>query len=330
MSDFHWNLPGGRDGPPAAVRLAGVGVDYGDFTAADNVHLQVPPGEIFGLLGPNGAGKTTLFRVLATLMRPTRGEAWIRGREIQTDPHGVRALMTYMPDLAPMPSDLRTVEYLRFFAEAHGLRGRDRDRRVDECLALVSLGDQRKQFCDRLSLGMRQRLALARSILHRPQVLLLDEPASGLDPVSRVEMKQVLKRQAAAGATVIISSHIMSEIEDLCTSLGLLRQGRLIDAGPIARILEHKAGEVITYRIEVAQSAAALGDWLISQDITSSPPVVDSPDTLTLTVNDSQMPAERLFRTLAASGFPVTGMRRLRRTVEDVVVGLSHSTQSID
>ena len=328
MSDIPWHHPAGRDAPPAAVRLAGVGVDYGDFTAVNDVHLHVPTGEIFGLLGPNGAGKTTIFRVLATLMRPTRGEAWTGGIDLQANPLGARTLMTYMPDLAPMPSDLRAVEYLRFFAECHGLRGRARDLRVDECLDLVSLSDQAKQVCNRLSLGMRQRLALARSILHRPQVLLLDEPASGLDPVSRVQLKQVLKRQAAAGATVIISSHIMAEIEDLCTSLGLLRKGRLIDAGPIARILEHKAGDAVTYRIEVAGSAAALCEWLVSQNLTPAPPVIDSANLLTFAVDGGHMPPERLFRTLAASGFPVTGMRRIRRTVEDVVVGLADSAQS--
>ena len=326
MSDSHWHLQAPDDVRPALVRLAGIDVDYGEFTAVDDVHLRLPPGEIFGLLGPNGAGKTTLFRVLATLMRPTRGEAWIGGREIHSDPHGVRSLMTYMPDLAPMPSDLRSVEYLRFFAEAHGLRGRHRDRRVDQCLDLVSLGDQRKQICNRLSLGMRQRLALARSILHRPKILILDEPASGLDPVSRVELKTVLKRQAAAGATVIISSHVMAEIEHLCTSLGLMQNGKLVDAGPIARILGQKTEKTAIYQITVAHSATALCAWLVSRNITSTPPVAKSGSILTLEVDDSRMPADELFRALASSGFQVIGMHQIRRTVEDVVVDLARTT----
>ncbi len=323
MSDSHWHLPAGPDAATAAVRLAGMGVDYGEFTAVDDVHLRVPPGEIFGLIGPNGAGKTTLFRVMATLMRPTRGEAWICGRDLQSFPHAVRSLMTYMPDLAPMPSDLRAVEYLRFFAESHGLRGRARNLRVDECLDLVSLRDQSKQICKQLSLGMRQRLALARAILHRPRVLLLDEPASGLDPVSRIELKQVLKRQAASGATVVISSHIMSEIEDLCSSIGLLQKGRLINAGPISRILENKAGNLVNYQIDISGSAPALCEWLIARDIVSAPPRLAPPDSLTLTLDEARISPEQLFRLLASSGFPVTGMRRLRTTVEQIVVGLA-------
>nr|MCU0797701.1 ABC transporter ATP-binding protein [Akkermansiaceae bacterium] len=226
MIDASWAQPGAAD-LTDLVRISGLGVDYGGHRALDGVNLRVPRGEVFGLLGPNGAGKSTLFRVLATLLVPSRGEVELCGRKLRGETAGIRALISYMPDMAPLPSDLKAVEYLRFFAEAYAIRGKERDRRVEECLEAVGLTNRAKEFCTRLSLGMRQRLALAKALLHRPRLLILDEPASGLDPMARSDLKTALRRQAEEGSTVIISSHVMAEIGDLCTSIGLLDKGIL-------------------------------------------------------------------------------------------------------
>jgi ABC-2 type transport system ATP-binding protein len=326
MSDSRWHLAdAGIADDRCAVRLDGIRIEYDGKPAVINANLRVPFGEIFGLLGPNGAGKTSIFRVLASLLKPANGEAWLCGHEIQRSVSFIRGFITYMQDLAPMPGDLRAVEYLRFYAEAFGMRGRQRDARVDECLDLVSLQDHRKQFCDRLSLGLRQRLALAKAILHRPRVLILDEPASGLDPLSRVRLKEILKHEAARGASIIISSHVMAEIEGLCTSLGLIKEGVIIDAGPISRVLNKAEGTTATYQIDAPGAARALGEWLATRNRAVRPVAIVSGDLLTVEVVESDFSAEQLFQQLASSGLPVTGMRKLRRTVEDVVINLAQN-----
>jgi ABC-2 type transport system ATP-binding protein len=304
------------------VRIAGLGVDYGDRRALNDVNLRIPPGEVFGLLGPNGAGKTTLFRVMATLLPPTRGQVELCGKSILDHPRDVRAVMAYMPDLAPMPSDLHAVEYLRFYAECHGLRGKARDQRVAECLDSVGLRERARDICTRLSLGMRQRLALAKAILHRPRLLVLDEPASGLDPLARVDLKHALRRQAEGGATIILSSHIMAEIQDLCSSIGLLQRGRLLDAGPIRQVLAKFGHAETRIVVHAAGRRDDLATWL--RTVTGVHPdlrFLDS-DSVELRLDESLLTRAALFTALGAARLGVTGMHGVETSVEDVVVRL--------
>ena len=233
-------------------------IDYGRRTAVHGLDLTIAPGEIFGLLGPNGAGKTSTFRVLATLMEAVHGEVFLDGRDARREPERARAVLAYMPDLAPLPHDLRAEEYLRFFAECHGLAGRARDTRVEDCLEAVELGERRRDFCRTLSLGMRQRLALARCLLHEPAVLILDEPASGMDAAARASLRAALKRQAAAGATIVLSSHILPEIQEICSSIGLLHEGRLIDAGPLRDVLQRQGRRQRRLRLRASGPPEAL------------------------------------------------------------------------
>ncbi|RYD46410.1 MAG: ABC transporter ATP-binding protein, partial [Verrucomicrobiaceae bacterium] len=200
-------LSGG--GATPAIDIRSLRVDYGNFVAVDDLTLSVPAGEVFGLVGPNGAGKTSTFRVLTTLMEPTYGEVFIDGIDALEDIASARRIIGYMPDLAPVPSDLKVWEFLDFHAAAYGLGSRSQRRdRVAECIEEVALTEQRNSWCKELSRGQTQRVVLAKTLLHRPRVLILDEPASGLDPLARRDLRHTLRNLAKTGATVFVSSHI--------------------------------------------------------------------------------------------------------------------------
>ncbi len=326
MSGERWDQPGTFT-PDATVRAVGLSVDYGRCHALSDVTLALPAGEIFGLLGANGAGKTTLFRVLATLQAPTRGRVWVRGCELPGQRCGARAALAYMPDTAPAPSDLRAEEYLLYFAGCHGLRGAAAAARVTECLEAVDLRREARVICTRLSLGQRQRLAVARAVLHRPRVLLLDEPANGLDATARVELRSVLRCQAAAGATVVLSSHVAAEVQELCTSVGLLRRGELLDAGPLPAVLARHAGGARRMVATAPAGAAAAAEWL-----RKVPGVrLDAGDTacagptVTFFLEAAAPTAEELFAALGAARLGVTELRGSPPSIEDVVLHLSRS-----
>jgi len=316
-----WTDPAASE-PGDLVRISGLGVDYAERRAVDAVDLRVPPGEVFGLLGPNGAGKTTMFRVMATLLQPTRGEVMLCGEKIHERPREVRSAIAYMPDLAPMPSDLRAVEYLRFFAESYGLRGKARDVRVTECLDSVGLRERSKDICTKLSLGMRQRLALAKAILHRPRLLILDEPASGLDPLARADLKKALRRQADAGATVILSSHIMAEIQDLCTSIGLLQRGRLLDAGPIRKVLAKFGEGEARIIVRAAGRRDEVAAWLREVPGVNRELRATDEESIELRLDEAKLSRAELFTALGEARLGVTGMHVVETSVEEVVVRL--------
>lgn len=210
---------------------------YGRATALDGLNITVPEGAIYGFIGQNGAGKTTTLRVLSTLMLPDGGSAEIAGIDVLRHPHQVRRLIGYMPDFFGVYDDLKVGEYLEFYASLHGLRGKAAITLRDSLLELVDLGHKRDDSVEALSRGMQQRLCLARALVHDPQLLLLDEPASGLDPVARVEMRELLKELGRMGKTILISSHILSELADLCTHIGVIAAGRLVREGTVKELL---------------------------------------------------------------------------------------------
>lgn len=325
MSADSWITPAIADAADP-VRIHGLGVDYGDFRALDAVGLRVPAGEVFGLLGPNGAGKTTMFRVLATLLRPTRGEVFLCGESIQAHPGRIRRNIAYMPDLAPMPSDLRAAEYLYFFAGAYGLRGAERQKRVDECLDAVRLRDRAKDFCTQLSLGMRQRLALAKAMLHRPNLLILDEPASGLDPVARSELKAALRQQAEEGATIILSSHVMAEIQDMCTSIGLLKRGNLLDAGPVRNVLARFSDSKVRIVIRAPGHRDRAAAWLANLGGVTVDSRFPDAESIQFQLDDSGPEPAALFTALGEARLGVTSMRAVETSVEEVVLRLGIDT----
>ena len=220
-----------------AVQTVDMRVDYGDFVAVNELCLNVPRGEIYGLIGPNGAGKTSSFKVLATLMEPTYGDVFIGGVDISLQPEEARKHLGYMPDLAPIATDLKVWEFLDLFASAYGLSGKIRRTRIEECLGKVALDDKRNEYCKSLSRGMMQRLVLAKTLLHRPSLFLLDEPASGMDPESRQALRYTVRQLAKDGAAVLLSSHILTELEDMCTMVGMMSRGNLVESGKISCLL---------------------------------------------------------------------------------------------
>ncbi len=221
-----------------AVKVIDLRVDYGDYTAVEALTLTIPAGEIFGLVGPNGAGKTSTFKILATLMKPTYGDVFLCGIDIAEKPRQAGHLLGYMPDLAPMPSDLKVWEFLDLFGHCQGLPAQLRGERIEHALDHAVLSDRRHEYCKDLSRGMKQRLALAKTLLHRPRVMLLDEPASGMDPVSRNALRRTLQELAKEGITVIVSSHILSELSAMCTSVGIMSKGQLMASGPIQQVVD--------------------------------------------------------------------------------------------
>jgi ABC-2 type transport system ATP-binding protein len=210
---------------------------YGQRTALDHVSFEVPEGEIFGFVGPNGAGKTTTLRILAALLEPTSGRASIDGADVVQNPGRVHNRIGYMPDFFGVYDQLTVAEYLDFYAACYRQPKQRRTKIVGELLELIGLTDRRDQLVDTLSRGLKQRLCLARALVHDPVVLLLDEPASGLDPRARVEMREILKELRGMGKTIIISSHILPELTELCTMIGIIDHGHMRATGSVQDVI---------------------------------------------------------------------------------------------
>jgi ABC-2 type transport system ATP-binding protein len=237
------------------IDVQGLHKRYAGRAALRGVDFSVPPGEIFGFVGPNGAGKTTTIRILATLTAADAGSATIGGIPVGQDPHGVRELIGYMPDFFGVYDRLTSEEYLEFYAACHGVSRRRRRKVARDLLELVDLGDRSADQVDTLSRGMKQRLCLARALVHDPQVLLLDEPASGLDPRARVEMRELIRELRRMGKTIFVSSHILPELEELCTWIGFIDEGKMVAAGPMADVRNQvRSGRRL--RIELVDSEA--------------------------------------------------------------------------
>ena len=237
------NMAVDESDPQWAIEAENMRVDYGDMVAVKGLNLKIPFGEVYGLVGANGAGKTSTFSVWATLMQPTYGNVKIGGIDILEQPARARKMMAYMPDLAPVPSDLKIWEFLDLFARSYGYSRKESALRWEKCLEMVDLWDKRNDFCKNLSRGMKQRVNLAKAIIHFPKVLILDEPASGMDPQSRAKLRDILKLMAADGTTIVISSHILNELSDMCTSVGILHKGELIDNGPLQEVVDRGASD---------------------------------------------------------------------------------------
>lgn len=210
---------------------------YGDAFAIKSIDLNLEAGDLFGFIGPNGAGKTTTMRIIATLLEPSWGEAYVCDHSVHTNPKEIRRLVGYMPDFFGVYDDMTVVEYLEFFAAAYRITGEGRRKRVNEMLDIVDLDFKRDAFANTLSRGQTQRLGLARTLLHDPQVLLLDEPLSGLDPRARIEMRNLLRRLGEMGKTVIVSSHILPELADVCNKVGIIDRGELKQNAKVTEVI---------------------------------------------------------------------------------------------
>jgi len=220
------------------IRVERVSHWFGSLHVLHDVSFTVPKGEVFGFIGPNGAGKTTTLRMIATLLEPDDGRVLVDGIDCVDEPGAVREVLGFMPDSFGVYERITILEYLEFFAAAHALPRETRTRTVDAVMELTDLGDLRDRLVRALSKGMKQRLAIARTLLHDPKVLVLDEPANGLDPRARIEMRDLIEELQRLGKTILLSSHILTELSDMCTSVAILEKGRLVTAGSVGEIGE--------------------------------------------------------------------------------------------
>jgi ABC-2 type transport system ATP-binding protein len=237
---------------------------YGEFVAVDDLSFSIGKGEVFGFIGPNGAGKSTTIRFLATLLRPTTGEGRVAGHSVVNDPMAVRRVIGFMPDDFGVYDGMKVWEFLDFFAVAYEIPYSYRKKIIGEVLELLDLTHKRDDYVNGLSKGMKQRLCLAKTLVHDPPVLILDEPASGLDPRARLEMKALLNELRGMGKTILVSSHILSELADFCTSIGIIERGKLLAAGSIQEIQRqlrsHRVLKVHVLDESTNRAASILGD----------------------------------------------------------------------
>ena len=292
---------------------------YGDFFALESLTLKLEQGDLFGFIGPNGAGKTTTIRILSTLLSPSWGEASVCGYSIYTHPREIRRAIGYMPDIFGVYDDMRVIEYLEFFAAAYRIDGARR-KVAERSLDLVDLGVKRDELVTSLSRGMTQRLGLARVLLHDPQVLLLDEPASGLDPRARIEMRGLLKRLQDLGKTILVSSHILPELADICNRVGIIEYGQLLAQGDVADLLA-KVRDRPVICIEVVgppeKSARLLEDCPGVAEVN----VVES--TIRVTLVDRSVDTSLLPAAIIASGERLLGMNEEEINLETAFLELT-------
>jgi ABC-2 type transport system ATP-binding protein len=312
---------------PPAIDIRDLRVDYGNFLAVDHLTLQVPRGEVFGLVGPNGAGKTSTFRVLASLQEPTYGSVRLADIDILEEPERARNVLGYMPDLAPVPSDMKVWEFLDCFADAHRLgNAAARAQRVAECLAEVRLSEEREKFCKTLSRGQTQRLVLAKTLLHRPSVLILDEPASGMDPLSRRHLRLVLRKLAEEGATVIVSSHILSELAEMCTSICVMNRGRLLASGSVEEVRRTLGQTKRTITAAVLHDMPGAHAWLSEQTHVTA--LSMNSERISFSFEGDDEAQAGLLASLIERKHRVTVFEEQRSSFEDILIQVAESNNA--
>jgi ABC-2 type transport system ATP-binding protein len=306
------------------IETRGLTKRYGRLTAVEELDLTVEAGTVFGFVGPNGAGKTTTMRILATLLRPTAGEAWVAGHSVLKERRDVRRAIGYMPDFFGVYGDMKVWEYLDFFAACYEISPEMRRRLVDDLLELVDLAHRREDYVDALSRGMKQRLCLGRALAHDPQVLILDEPASGLDPRARVEIRELLRELRVMGKTIFVSSHILSEIEEVCTHIGIIEAGRLVTTGTLEEMRRHIQAQRIV-RVGLAERVEEAQAWLAGRpDVAHVEPVTGNGEgDLQVTFAGDDEALVRLLSELVGAGFPVVLFREETGDLEDVFMRLT-------
>jgi ABC-2 type transport system ATP-binding protein len=301
------------------VRTEGLVKRYDGTLAVAGVDLNVAAGEIFGLVGPNGAGKTTTLRILATLLLPSAGYAEIAGWSVTRNPDQVRRVLGFMPDAFGVYDDMKVWEYLDFFARCYGIAPAARRRMIGDLLDLVDLGSKREAYVQTLSRGMQQRLCLAHALVHDPEVLLLDEPASGLDPRARVELRELLRELRAMGKTILISSHILPELEELCTSVAIVDRGQVLAQGRVADIERRlRFGAVIRVRLlaEGDDLEAARARFAADADVATA--TLQEDGTIELGFRGDDAASARLLAESVAAGLPIISFARAASDLEEL------------
>ena len=297
------------------IELIDFGKDYGEFTAVQRLNLKIEAGEMFGFIGPNGAGKSTTIRFLTTLLRATRGEGIVNGHSVTKDPMSVRRSVGYMPDNFGVYDGMKVWEFLDFFAVAYMIPRTRRKQVIADVLELLDLGQKRDDYVNSLSRGMKQRLCLAKTLVHDPPVLILDEPASGLDPRARLEVKALLKELRRMGKTILISSHILTELADCCTSIGIIERGQLLMHGPIEDVYRRIRGNRIV-EIKFTQNRDVGLSVLSSSSLTRNIITEDDRVTVELEANDEAV--ANLLRELVDNQVGIRSFGEKDPSLEDI------------
>jgi ABC-2 type transport system ATP-binding protein len=302
---------------------------YPGTLAVAGLDLSVGEGEIFGLVGPNGAGKSTTLRILATLLAPTSGRAEVAGIDVRRNPDDARRVLGFMPDVFGVYDDMKVWEYLDFFARCYGIPAARRRRMIGDLLDLVDLGDKRDSYVQGLSRGMQQRLCLAHTLVHDPQVLLLDEPASGLDPRARVELRELLRELRSLGKTIVISSHILPELEELCTAVAIVDHGRVLAHGTVSDIERRlRFGAVIRVRVlgDRGSLEAARAQFAMDPRVASVAILDDGQ--LELGFRGDDEGAAQLLATSVAAGVRIAAFSRAASDLEELFLQVTSAAAS--
>ncbi|HZZ73232.1 MAG TPA: ABC transporter ATP-binding protein [Pirellulales bacterium] len=301
-----------------AIELRRICRNFGDTKAVDEVSFEVARGHVFGYIGPNGAGKTTSMRILATLDVPTAGDAFVDGFSVVDDPDRVRCRMGFMPDSFGTYVNMNVREYLDFFARAYGLCGSARIRAISYVMDFTALDKLATKPINGLSKGMKQRLCLGRTLIHDPAVLIMDEPAAGLDPRARIELREMIRRLAADGKTLLVSSHILTELAEMCDTVGIIEQGRLLAVGSVAEIQRGVNKDARrTVRMRVLGDRAALAAWLTTRTPAAEVKTLGEEDVYFSHLGDVEADAD-LLRDLVQAGFRVHAFAVQESSLEEV------------
>ena len=303
------------------IEIKNLTKQYGSLTALKELTLDVAQGAVVGFIGPNGAGKTTTMRILTTLLKPTSGVAYVAGHSVTREPKAVRRVIGYMPDFFGVYEDMKVWEYLDFFAACYDIPRDTRVGMIDDLLTLVDLNHKKDDFVENLSRGMKQRLCLARTLAHDPQVLILDEPASGLDPRARIEMRELLRELKNMGKTIFFSSHILSEVADICTSIAILEAGHLIAYGDMQQMKQqlrpHRLFELrVLGELEPAQARLLQTPHVTS--ILTAPEADISPNAIRFDFAGSDEQLSELLAGMIGSGVRVIHLGEEQGDLEDV------------
>ncbi len=302
------------------IRLAKLRREFDDLVAVNDVDVEIPEGEIYGLIGPNGAGKTTTIRMACGLLPPTAGKAFIAGVDVHQEPERAHQFIGYLSDFFSVYEDLMVWEYLDYFAHAYKMPEAEIRPRIDEVIAQVGLEVKRNVLIKGLSRGMKQRLGIARAVIHHPKVMLLDEPASGLDPKARFDLRNLLMSLREQGATILISSHILTELEGFCTSIGVMEKGRMLRSGRLEEIMAAEA-QLRVVRVSWVGDASAEAA-LKAAPLASNVMVRGREGVFRFAGSEEELSA--LLAALLAAGIRVVGFAEVKQTVEDVYLKLSH------
>jgi ABC-2 type transport system ATP-binding protein len=307
-----------------AIRTNGLTKQFDRHVAVNNVDLEIQSGEVYGLIGPNGAGKTTLIKMLATAEEATTGEIYIGGEKLQSDKSNIslKRCLGYLPDDYPVYDDLTVWDYLDYFARLYRLRQPRRTQRLHEVLELVQLTNKRNSLVSTLSRGMKQRLGLARTIIHEPIVLFLDEPVSGLDPIARVQFREIIKALQEAGMTILISSHVLSDLAELCSSVGIMEFGFLVESTSLKELYQRLSRQQIF--ISTLGKLDALLSELKNHSAVEETEVIPEQNSVRVYFSGKEEESAELLRSLVTTGIPLNQFHCTQEDLETIFLKMGH------